>query len=69
MVINSNVNLRFCDVNYTGFVSSLSGKSEKMSTWFMFPTLTLDIGNSIIRSRTSLSVAIVDVSLFLPLFY
>jgi hypothetical protein len=67
VVVNSNVNVEACNVNYTEFVSSLSRKSEKTSTWIMFATLIFDIGTSIIRSRTSLSVAIVEVSIFLPL--
>ena len=29
MVINSNVNVRDCDINYTGFVTFLSGKSKE----------------------------------------
>jgi len=69
MVINDNVNVRVCGVNYTGFVSSLSEKSEKTSSWLMFPSLTFDIGTYITRHKTSLSVAIVDVNHFLPLLY
>jgi hypothetical protein len=69
MVINGDVNVRVCDINYTGFLSSLSGKCEETSTWFMFPKPTFDIGTSIIRIRTSLSVPIVYVIIFLPLLY
>jgi len=36
MVINNNVNVRACGVNYTGFVSSLSEKSKKTSSRLCF---------------------------------
>ena len=42
MVINSNANVGVCDINYTEFVTSLSGKNEKTSTWFMFLALILE---------------------------
>jgi hypothetical protein len=68
MVINSNVNVRVCDVNYTECVNFLSGKSEKTSKIFVSNTDIL-IGTCVIRSRTSLSVTIVEASFFLLLLY